>query len=173
MSRILTASLVVFVIAHAGHALAADKEWVGDAEQARVASELAEAEKLYLTGADDERLVVLTDKLSSYEVFEAPPVYESFFFHSYLEYRKGRLAEAATLLGQFKCVLQVEIGERKCSALAAAGADKVCADTMCSEMYQSYYDAPSAKTLAHVRLYQRYAADLEAKIGRHIGACGK
>lgn len=138
---------------------------------AKAMRDLKQAEVLY-SQADYQALEPLTDRLLSYNIIKSPPVYEVYFFKSYVALRKGRLKAADTFLSQFKCMLNVEAGQTTCKALKVTEPKGLCRKTMCAPRYRALYETVSAPTRRKIKKYRTLVRDLEAQLGHGVPASG-
>ncbi|MCE9521844.1 MAG: hypothetical protein K8S25_05365 [Alphaproteobacteria bacterium] len=140
-------------------------------DNAKALRDLKQAEVLY-GKADHQALEPLTDRLLTYNIIKAPPVYEVYFFKSYVALRKGRLKAADTYLSQFKCMLNVEAGQTTCKALKVTEPKGLCRKTMCAERYRALYETVSAPTRKKIQKYRTLVRGLEAQLGHGVPASG-
>lgn len=138
----------------------------------RYDEDMASAERFYLAG-DDENLAPVVEKLQNYRHSEAPH-YEAYFFVSYLKYKGGDFDAAAEILADFKCMLKVDSGLKKCfETNNGTQISERCENTMCGELFFAYYNNPSPATLAWIARFWAYTDELEASLGRDIKDCSE
>ena len=69
----------------------------------------------------------------------------------------GDTTTGQSLLRDFECMLEVDAGERACytgtagAAQRGSGLTDRCFETMCGEIFLSYYEHPTASTLEHIK----------------------
>ena len=96
------------------------------------------------------------------------PNYEPFFYIAKANFYLGELSAAQDSLNQFKCMLRVDSGVKKCSNapnLKTSTPNKIvmyqsdftdlqqCYVTMCGELYFSYYEDPTKRSLLSITKY--------------------
>ena len=97
------------------------------------------------------------ERALSQPIDEAPN-YAAFVRLAEVECMAGNRETGLWLLAEFECMLQVDVGERRCSmrtdgqkiALANPTLSPVCRELMCEELLLPYYENPSPQTLKRV-----------------------
>ncbi len=153
-------ALVLSFIVTAGSALADQNDYLSSDQ---FDSELAAAHRLV-----DEGMYTIALKkfeaLATERLFEVPN-YEPYYHIAYSHLQLGDVAKARENLRQFKCMLRVDSGVKKCSNatdyknstpsnIVKHQTDfselQLCYETMCYGIYFSYYDEPTAASLKRI-----------------------
>lgn len=137
-----------------------------------------ESTKALLDEGDAAAALIEFEYLSSVSLFESPN-YEPYFYIAKAKNSLGNIVDASSNLQQFKCMIRVLSGAKKCSNAYDYGRStpdniikfesdftdlELCYQTMCPGLFHSYYIDPSKKTLLEIANFWSEVDYLRTKI---------